>query len=251
MMLTPIGVGSLVFGSAARLDLDKVGRDVCFLILATIVGLLFHLCIVYPTMLVVLGGRNPVTYYRNILPAFATALGTSSSAATLPVSTACAVERNGITPYIANFVLSLGATINMDGTSIYLICACFFLGDLNGISFGLGDFITMALLATLCSMGSAPVPSASLVLLVTIMSAVGVPDNETFGIISGVDWMLDRLRTTVNVAGDAAVTAIVDAKFGRCSGGRDSIEMHSSFHEQCAELAKSHNPSRASESGSA
>merc|ERR1711879_73604 len=148
------------------------------------------------------------------------ALGTSSSAAALPLTTSCAIEKNGITPHMANFVLSLGATINMDGTSIYLICSCFFLGALNGIAFGLGDFITMALLATLCSMGSAPVPSASLVLLVTIMSSVGVPDNETFGIISGIDWMLDRLRTTVNVAGDSAVTAVVDRKFGH----RDDLD---------------------------
>merc|ERR1719296_739389 len=135
--------------------------------------------------------RNPCQYFSNILPALATALGASSSAVALPVTTKCVVEKNGVRRHIANFVLSLGATVNMDGTSIYLICACYFLGTLQGVVFGLGDFITMALLAT-------------------IMTAVNVPFNEAFGIISAVDWMLDRLRTSVNVAGDATVAAIVD-----------------------------------------
>lgn len=221
MVLTPMGVGSLVFASAARLDLETMGRNVAFLVLTVATGLLIHLAIVYPSMLLLLARRNPATYLRNIIPALATALGTSSSAATLPVSLSCAVDKNGIKPHIANFVLSLGATINMDGTSIYLICACFFLGTLQGISFGLGDFITMALLATFCSMGSAPVPSASLVLLATIMAAVGVPFNETFGVISAVDWMLDRLRTSVNVAGDAIVTGIVDGFVGEDAAAED------------------------------
>jgi len=210
MTITPIGVGSLVLASAAKLDLKEVGANVGVLILTVVAGLLMHSCIVYPTLLVVLGKRNPCTYFPNIFPALATALGASSSAVALPVTTVCVVEKNGVKPHIAKFVLSLGATVNMDGTSIYLICATYFLGTLQGISFGVGEFVSMALLATFCSMGAAPVPSASLVLLATIMTAVGVPFNETFGIISAVDWMLDRLRTCVNVAGDATVTGIVD-----------------------------------------
>jgi len=210
MKVTWLGVGSLVLASAARLDLAAIGESVGYLMLTVISGLAFHVFIVYPLLLFAMAQRNPCQYFPNILPALATALGASSSAVALPVTTKCVVEKNGVRRHIANFVLSLGATVNMDGTSIYLICACYFLGTLQGVVFGLGDFITMALLATFCSMGAAPVPSASLVLLATIMTAVNVPFNETFGIISAVDWMLDRLRTSVNVAGDATVAAIVD-----------------------------------------
>merc|ERR1712129_258050 len=102
----------------------------------------------------------------------------------------------------------------MDGTSLHLINAVYFLGRLQGVHFDLGNFITMAILATFCSMGTAPVPSASLVLLATIMTAVGVPFNETFGLISAVDWMLDRLRTVVNVCGDATVAAVMMERSG-------------------------------------
>merc|ERR1711920_524747 len=188
-----------------------MGSVVAFYILTVVAALLFHMLVVYPCLLMLFAQRNPCTYYANVLPAFGTAIGTSSSAATLPVSIEVSVNKNGIRPHLANFVLSLGATVNMDGTSIYLIIACYFLGLLQGVSFSIGDFITMGLLATFCSMGTAPVPSASLVLLATIMTAVGVPFNETFGIISAVDWMLDRLRTCVNVTGDATVAGIVDS----------------------------------------
>jgi len=212
MTITPLGVGSLVFGSAASLNFAEVGTNVGFHMAAVACGLVLHMFVFYPTLLLLVARRNPIPYYMNIVPAFATALGTSSSAATLPVSISCAVEKNMISPHIANFVLNLGATINMDGTTIYLICATYFLGMLHGVVFTAGKFLLLVLLGTLCSMGSAPLPSASLVLLVTILTSVGVPLNETFGLITAVDWMLDRLRTTVNVAGDACAAAIIDSR---------------------------------------
>jgi Na+/H+-dicarboxylate symporter len=150
-----------------------------------------------------------------IIPALLTAFGTSSSAAALPVTQQCSIENNKISPHIAKFVLSLGATINMDGTGLYLICAAFFIGTIEGVTFGLGKFATMAVLAMLCSLGTAPVPSASLVLLSTIMTSVGIPLTSTFGLVWAVDWLLDRLRTVVNVAGDASVTAVVDRFYGQ------------------------------------
>mmetsp|Transcript_68865 Transcript_68865/g.212989 ORF Transcript_68865/g.212989 Transcript_68865/m.212989 type:complete len:456 (-) Transcript_68865:319-1686(-) len=211
MSVTPFGVGSLVFASAARLNFAEMGSNVGFLLAATACGLLLHACVFYPALLLLVARRNPLAYFFNITPAMATALGTSSSAATLPVSISCAVERNGVSPPIASFVLSLGATVNMDGTTVYLICATCFLGALHGISFGISKFLLTTVMATLCSMGSAPLPSASLVLLATILSAVGVPLDETFGLITAVDWMLDRLRTCVNVAGDACAAGVIDA----------------------------------------
>jgi len=220
MSLTPIGVGSLVFKSAASLNLAEVGGSVGFLMAAVVSGLLIHSLAFYPFLLAVIARRNPATYFMNLLPALATALGTSSSAATLPVSVKCAVEKNGISEHVANFVLSLGATINMDGTTIYLICATCFLAALHGVEFGAAEYLLTILLATLCSMGSAPVPSAALVLLATILTSVGVPLDETFGLITAVDWMLDRLRTVVNVAGDAVIAAVVEAHGGPCAKAR-------------------------------
>merc|ERR1740121_3206364 len=182
-------------------------------VVAVLTGLLFHTFVIYPILLVFFAGRNPVGYYANLVPAICTMIGVSSSAATLPKSIECALA-NGIAPQTANFVLSLGATINMDGSCLYFICTTSFLGALQGITFSIGDYFSMALLATFCSMGAAPLPSAGLVLVVTIMAAVGVPFNSTFGIITAVDWMLDRLRGCVNITGDATVAAIIDDRFG-------------------------------------
>merc|ERR1711920_605021 len=171
------------------------------------IGLSTHFLVVYPGLVVLFTKKNPLMYVYNLLPALLTAFGTSSSAAALPVTTQACVEKNGVAPHIAKFVLSLGATINMDGTGLYLICAAFFIGTIEGVTFGLGKFATMAVLAMLCSLGTAPVPSASLVLLSTIMTSVGIPLTSTFGLVWAVDWLLDRMRTVVNVAGDASVTS--------------------------------------------
>jgi Na+/H+-dicarboxylate symporter len=214
MTLTPVGVGSLVFAAVTKLDLETMGDIVIKFVLSVFIGLLFHLLVVYPTIVLVFAQTNPYGYVYNIFPALLTALGTSSSAASLPVTIRCCIEKNNIAPQIAKFVLSLGATINMDGTGLYLICAAFFLGTVEGVTFTFGKFATMSVLAMLCSLGTAPVPSASLVLLATIMSSVGIPLTSSFGLITAVDWLLDRLRTVVNVSGDASITAVADRFFG-------------------------------------
>ncbi|CAK0852869.1 unnamed protein product [Prorocentrum cordatum] len=219
MVLTPIGVCSLVFAAIIKHNLAETGKIVAMFTLSVIIGLVLHFSVTYPTLIAAFAKRNPVTYVANIVPALLTAFGTSSSAAALPVNTRCCIDHNGISPSIAKFVLSLGATINMDGTGLYLICAGYFLGTLEGVEFDFGMFATMAVLAMLCSLGTAPVPSASLVLLATIMTSVGIPVTEKFGYIYAVDWLLDRLRTVVNVSGDAAVTAVIDKQYG--DGGDD------------------------------
>jgi len=213
MMLAPLGAGSLVFAAATRLDFAKTGFVVIAFVLSVTIGLGFQFFVVYPTLITCLAMRNPMRYVLGITPALLTAFGTSSSAAALPVTQQCSIERNNIPPHIAKFVLSLGATINMDGTVLYLICAVFFIGTIEGVTFGFGKVATMVVLAMFCSLGTAPVPSASLVLLATIMTSVGVPITMTFGLIWAVDWLLDRMRTVVNVAGDGSVAAVVDRRY--------------------------------------
>merc|ERR1719343_999257 len=124
-----------------------------------------------------------------------TSLGTASSMASLPVNISCAVERNQISQDIASFVLSLGATINMDGTAIVLICATWFLGAIHGVTMGVSKIALTIMLATLCSMGASPIPSSGPILLLTICTAVGVPVDEAVGLVTAVDWIMDRFAT--------------------------------------------------------
>merc|ERR1719277_1703786 len=224
MDFTPYGVGSLVFQALVLNDITKAAGEVFYLCLTVILGLLFHALVVYPTLLT-LAGRNPIQYIGNISQAIFVAMGTSSSATTLTMSLKCAKENNGIVAHIADFVLTLGATINMDGTGLYLICACYFLARMQEAAFGLDKFLLLGVLATLCSAGSAPVPSASLVLLATIVEATGLEYNEGhFGLILMIDWFLDRMRTMVNVIGDATVTGVIHSKFGTADGAPE-VEM--------------------------
>merc|ERR1712117_99532 len=215
MLFTPYGVGSLVFQALTKNDITQAADELFWLATATISGLAFHAFLVYPSLLLFAARRNPLKYIGNIVPSILTAMGTSSSAATLPVSIQMAKEKNGITDHIADFVLSLGATINMDGAGLYLICATYFLARMQAATFGLDKFLLLAVLATVTSAGSAPVPSASLVLLATIVDATGLEYNEShFGLILMIDWLLDRMRTMVNVIGDATVTAVVQNRYG-------------------------------------
>jgi len=214
-------------------DITQAADELFYLCLTVILGLAFHALVVYPTLLT-LAGWNPIKYIMNIDQAIMVALGTSSSATTLSVSIHCAKEKNGIVAHIADFVLTLGATINMDGTGLYLICACYFLARMQEAAFGLDKFLLLGVLATLCSAGSAPVPSASLVLLATIVEATGLEYNEGhFGLILMVDWLLDRMRTMVNVIGDATVTGVIHSKFGTTDGPPPEVELQGEgFEEQ-------------------
>eukprot|EP00405_Crypthecodinium_cohnii_P060492 CAMPEP_0195012394 /NCGR_PEP_ID=MMETSP0326_2-20130528/11783_1 /TAXON_ID=2866 ORGANISM="Crypthecodinium cohnii, Strain Seligo" /NCGR_SAMPLE_ID=MMETSP0326_2 /ASSEMBLY_ACC=CAM_ASM_000348 /LENGTH=374 /DNA_ID=CAMNT_0040022009 /DNA_START=41 /DNA_END=1165 /DNA_ORIENTATION=- len=208
MWLSPLGVGSLVLRSSMSLNLQDVGSSVGILIATVLMGLALHFFVFCPLVLLLLARRNPFKYYRNCLPAFLTALGTSSSVAALPLSMICS-GKNQIPSHLGNFVLSLGATINMDGTGVYLICATYFLAGIQGLHLGFSQLVLVGILSTVCAMGSAPIPSASLVFLATIMSAVNIPLNSTFSLIAAVDWMLDRARTVVNVGSDLTIVAVV------------------------------------------
>eukprot|EP00928_Gymnodinium_smaydae_P022911 TRINITY_DN1909_c0_g1_i2.p1 TRINITY_DN1909_c0_g1~~TRINITY_DN1909_c0_g1_i2.p1 ORF type:complete len:581 (-),score=121.04 TRINITY_DN1909_c0_g1_i2:175-1815(-) len=238
MKLTPIGVGSLVLGSVASMDMAQVAGGVSTFIASVVLGMAFHTLLVYPTMILVLGARNPLRYVLNIVPPLTAALGTSSSAAALPLSLSHAIEKNKIPAHMAQFVLTLGATMNMDGTTIYLICATYFLGALQGVQIGIGKFCIMSLMATLCSMGSAPIPSASLILLATVMGSVGVQLTSSFGVIVAIDWMLDRFKTVTNVYGDHAVTSVIahwfPAAYEEASTGKTAM-----VHQESNESSKS------------
>lgn len=175
-------------------------------------GLVLMAFVLYPTMLKVFGVKMTYReFFRGISPAQALAFSTSSSAATLPVTMECVEDNLKVDKKTVSFVLPIGATINMDGTSLYQAVAVIFLAQMHMIDLSLGQQLTVVLTATLASIGSAAIPSAGLVMLMIVLQSVGL-NPAWIAIILPVDRILDMMRTVVNVTGDATVCTLVDKK---------------------------------------
>ncbi|KAF3430793.1 hypothetical protein E2986_08260 [Frieseomelitta varia] len=129
-------------------------------------------------------------------------------AATLPITFRCLEENNKIDPRVTRFVVAVGATVNMDGTALYEAVAAIFIAQMNGISLGMGEVITVSLTATLASIGAASIPSSALITMLIVLTALGLPTNDV-SLLFAVDWMLDRIRTSINVLGDGYGAGIV------------------------------------------
>jgi len=142
-------------------------------------------------------------------PAQFLAFSSSSSAAALPVTMECVTENMKVSKSVADFVLPIGATMNMNGTSLYQAVATVFLAQMHGIELEFSQYLMIVVTATLASVGSAAVPSAGLVMLVMVLSAIGL-NPAWIGILFPVDRILDMSRTVVNVTGDATVSAAID-----------------------------------------
>jgi Na+/H+-dicarboxylate symporter len=149
-------------------------------------------------------------------PAQFLAFSSSSSAATLPVTMECVEDGLGVPRSITSFVLPIGATVNMDGTSLYQAVAVIFLAQIHGVDLALGQQLGIILTATLASIGAAAVPSAGLVMLMLVLTSVGL-DPAWIAIIFPIDRILDMCRTTVNVTGDATVCALIAKSEGGLS----------------------------------
>jgi len=206
----PIGIMFLIAGQVMKMEdpvqvLERLG-----LYMATVIaGLVIHGFVVLPTLFFVFTRRNPITYFRGVLQAFLTAMATASSAATLPITMKCLEENNNVDRRVSRFVLPIGATINMDGTALYEAVAAVFIAQSNGLVLNFGQIVTVSLTATLASVGAAAVPQAGLVTLIIVLSAVGLP-TEDVSLIIAIDWLLDRVRTSVNVLGDSFGAGIIE-----------------------------------------
>ncbi len=181
--------------------------------LYVVIGLALMIFGVYPIIMLIVTKRNgqPLTYsgfFKRISPAQFLAFSTSSSAATLPVTLECVRDRIGVSKEVTSFVLPIGATVNMDGTSLYQAIAAIFLAQIHLIDLSLGTQLQIMLLALMASIGSAAVPSAGLVMLMIVLSSVGL-NPEWVVFIFAVDRILDMCRTVVNVTGDATVATII------------------------------------------
>jgi Na+/H+-dicarboxylate symporter len=179
--------------------------------LSVALGLLIIIFVFYPMLLKVFVRKTDIRkFFQAISPAQFLAFSTSSSAATLPVTMECVQENLGVSKEVSSFVLPIGATVNMDGTSLYQAVAVVFLAQFHGVELDLQQQLTIVLTATLASIGSAAVPSAGLIMLILVLESVGL-NPAWIAIIFPVDRILDMGRTVVNVTGDCVVAAIIGA----------------------------------------
>jgi Na+/H+-dicarboxylate symporter len=215
MELAPYGVLALIAAAIAIFGV-QVLLSLLIYSLCVFAGLLLHMTLVYSTAVWVLGGISPLVFFRGIRPAQAIAFATSTSSGTLPVTMECAEKNLGVSEEISSFVLPLGSTVNMDGTALYQGVATVFIAQVFGYDLTLGQQLTIVLMATLASIGAAGVPGVGIITLAMVLETLGLP-LEGIALILGVDRILDMMRTTVNVTGDAAVAVIVARSEGLLS----------------------------------
>lgn len=207
MKLAPIGIFGLLapivgeYGLSVLMPLIKI-------ILAVLIACLVHAAIVYSSAVKMFANMNPLKFFKGISPAAIVAFSTASSAGTLPVTMKNTEENLGVSKRISSFVLPLGATINMDGTAIYQGAAVIFIAQFYGLDLTFIEMLTVVLMTVLASIGTAGVPGAGLVMLTMVLTSIGLP-LEGIALIAGIDRILDMMRTTVNIVGDASAAVVI------------------------------------------
>lgn len=212
LRLAPYGVFALIATTIARSGLGVLIPLAKYCVTVAL-GLAFQFLVVYPALMYAYLRVNPMRVYKASSEALAMAFSTASSSATLPVTMEALERKVGVENRIASFVVPLGATLNMDGTALYEAVAALFIAQAYGIDLTVGQQATVMIMSALAAMGAAGIPSAGLVTMALVLSAVGLP-LEGIGLILSVDRLLDMGRTMVNVAGDVAVAAAVGKSEG-------------------------------------
>lgn len=221
MKLAPLGIFCLVAARFGKAQIE--GQFVALLrvqaayMLTVLSGLAIHALVTLPAILWIFTRRNPYRFMYQMSQAILTAFSTASSTATLPVTMECAEMKAGVSKRSTEFVLPLGATVNMDGTALYEAAAAIFIAQAFAVvnpdfNLSLVQQVTIAITATLAAIGAAGIPEAGLVTMLIVLNAVQLP-LELIGLILPVDWLLDRFRTAVNAFGDSVGAAVVDQSF--------------------------------------
>ncbi|TCI57633.1 dicarboxylate/amino acid:cation symporter [Exiguobacterium sp. SH1S21] len=207
MKLAPYGAFALIASAIGGIGLDAVVAMGWYMF-AVILTLLLHSVIVYGGAVALIGKMNPIFFFKNFYEAMTFAFSTSSSNATLPISMEIAQTKLGVPRSISSFVQPLGATVNMDGTAIMQGVATIFIAQVFAADLTITELATVVITAVLASIGTAGVPGVGLVMLALVLQSVNLP-VEGIALIIGVDRILDMLRTSVNITGDAACAVVV------------------------------------------
>ncbi|MDG4946173.1 dicarboxylate/amino acid:cation symporter [Weeksellaceae bacterium KMM 9713] len=214
MLIAPIGVFALLAAILVEIPSFSVLQALLVYALTVLAGLAVLIFVIYSLMVSLITKHSYFDFLKAIAPAQLVAFSTSSSAATLPVTMERVTEHLGVDEEVASFVLPLGATINMDGTSLYQAVAAIFIAQAFGMQLDLATQIMIVLTATLASIGSAAVPSAGMVMLVIVLGQAGIPEAG-LALIFAIDRPLDMCRTVVNVTSDAMVSTLIAKSEGQ------------------------------------
>ena len=208
MYVAPFGTFALITSAIVTNGIQTLQQMLLYVVVV-LLGIGIHFFVTFSIFLRLFGKMGIIEFTKKFYPAMIVAFSTSSSYATLPIALKTAQERLNISPPVSSFVQSLGATINMNGTSIMQGVATIFIAQVYHIDLSIGQIITVVLTATLASIGTAGVPAVGLLMLVIILEQVGLP-VEGIGLIIGIDRIVDMFRTSMNVTGDAVCALIID-----------------------------------------
>ncbi|XP_072319595.1 neutral amino acid transporter B(0) [Eucyclogobius newberryi] len=240
MWYAPIGIMFLVAGKIV--EMENVGELFASLgkyIACCMVGHAIHGGLVLPAIYFVITRKNPYTFLWGIFTALATAFGTSSSSATLPLMMKCVEEKNGVSKHISRFILPIGATVNMDGAALFQCVAAVFIAQLNNFSLNFIQIITILVTATASSVGAAGIPAGGVLTLAIILEAIGLPTKD-ISLILAVDWIVDRTCTVLNVEGDAFGAGLLQHFVDRTS--KDGADTLNEVRVGQAESEPEHSP---------
>ncbi len=213
MLAAPYGVFALLAALVVESPSLELFQALGLYAITLLIGLILMI-VIYVILVKIFAKRSPSFFLKGIAPAQLLAFSTSSSAATLPVTLERVEEHLGVDEEVASFVLPIGATINMDGTSVYQAVAAVFIAQAFGLGLSLEAQLGIVLTATLASIGTAAVPGAGMVMLVIVLGQAGIPEAG-LALIFAIDRPLDMCRTITNVTGDAAVSMIVAKSIGK------------------------------------
>ena len=208
MIFAPFGIFCLIANTFATQGVEMI-LELGKYFFTVVLVLFIHMFIIYGSLIKILAKISPIYFFKNIKECIFFAFSTSSSSATIPITLRNVTENLKVKKKVASFTIPLGSTINMDGTAIMQGVATVFIANIYGQNLFLVDYLTIILTATLASIGTAGVPGVGLIMLGMVLTQVGLP-LEGIAIVMGVDRLLDMLRTSVNVSGDATVSYLID-----------------------------------------
>lgn len=211
MWISPIGISSVICAKILGVaKLSSVMSQLGLFIITVCSGLFIYQFMILQAIYFVFVRKNPFKFWWGLFQSWMTAFATASTAAALPITFRCMDEKNKVDTRINKFVLPIGATVNMDGTALFVTVASIFIAQMNDIPLDMGSYVTVVLTSTAASIASASVPSAALVLMLIVLSAIDAPVQDV-SLLWAIDWFVDRCRTTNNMLGDCYGAAVVEA----------------------------------------